>query len=510
MSETGERREQTGEFELDLSKIGLLIIIPVGFWAYYTTFRGMLLLTRGEQTGQIEIIFGTIGAFIGSAAILVLLALTSWILGADLAASFSNQRRPDSSTRRSLILMVSAFAFFFVLSVFFSYTYYHNNFFHLTSELQLAINQPGEFNNAIMEPLRDTLKKNDAAVSKNIRDSDKAWAAAMSELIALAGESRDSLRQGFEEHRKTTAKQQTEILAKAKDAERRLKDNRTRRAEVQTEIDRLNQIMKPNLDEIERLKTEAEDFDRQAAEARQGLDTTKKAACGPICLKFQGEAARVRKEIKKHEAVLAPRRKELARLLAEARKLDDEVPNLQKSIDEARALDPAAAGGDASASFLDPILQALRLAHDSPTWENIRAARPRCEQLIERIRAGKIALKIAPDFNCVPGAQTAQTLLDERDKVLANRVKFDMECSETVLRSKMADISQQVQLEKIKSRDSAPTGQSGDPKLRRACGSRGINRSPGGAVPQANSRPHPSKPSGSKRLRPRQKRAFCF
>ena len=47
--------------------------------------------------------------------ILILLSLTSWILGADLAASFSNQRRPDSSTRRSLVLMISAFTFFFFL-----------------------------------------------------------------------------------------------------------------------------------------------------------------------------------------------------------------------------------------------------------------------------------------------------------------------------------------------------------------------------------------------------------
>jgi hypothetical protein len=56
--------------------------IPISLWAFYTTSSGIIdIMSLGKSDW-----IGSIGSTIGSAAILTVLALTSWSLGTDLAA----------------------------------------------------------------------------------------------------------------------------------------------------------------------------------------------------------------------------------------------------------------------------------------------------------------------------------------------------------------------------------------------------------------------------------------
>src|ERR1700754_5140745 len=114
MSETDRPSSDDG-FELDLGRLGLIVIVPVAFWAFYTTFQGLKDVTR---QGSDDLIIGTIGALVGSAAILSLMALSSWKLGTDAAALLTGRRRSRGSNG-GLIVLIPAFLFFLSLSAFF-------------------------------------------------------------------------------------------------------------------------------------------------------------------------------------------------------------------------------------------------------------------------------------------------------------------------------------------------------------------------------------------------------
>jgi hypothetical protein len=456
MSQTAERGVEKQEFELDLSKIGMLIIIPVAFWAYYTTFRGMVLLTRGETTSETEIIFGTIGALIGSAAILILMALTSWILGSDLAASFANQRRPDSSTRRNLALLICAFLFFFGLSVFFSYTYYHNNFFNLTSVRHVGVNHPGELNTKFIGQLRTNLNDNYKEGSATIRQTDSQWSSSVAELIRLAGDGRSEIESDINNQTKESAAKQAKIVNEAREAQLVLDKNRERRAEIQREIDRIGGSMQPDLDRIAAARKQEIDAEAEAEREvfGQGGSNAKKGR-GQHYSAAKRKAEDARAIQKARNAVLAPRREEVKKLEREAKPLDDAVPGLQNKIKAAENIGPSVVLSE-SASGYDLVLDRLRQSYDAPSRAIIDDARPHCERLVTIIRATKFADRIPKNFNCLPSVQAANTLLDARARESTARIAFDKQCSEAELRKVMTDISRQVETKQIEPADSLP------------------------------------------------------
>jgi hypothetical protein len=128
MSDASSNERGKASFELDLGRIGFVVIIPVMLWVY-TTFSGLVDIMRKGPDDN----FGLIGAVIGAAAILSLMALSSWLLGSELAAAVAGRRRAAKGGIAGLFIIVLAFVFFFGMSAFFSYTYYHANLFNLSA-----------------------------------------------------------------------------------------------------------------------------------------------------------------------------------------------------------------------------------------------------------------------------------------------------------------------------------------------------------------------------------------
>ncbi len=120
MSDASSHRHGKAIFELDLGRIGFVVIIPVMLWVFYTTLSGLVDIMRKGPDDN----FGLIGAVIGSAAILSLMALSSWLLGSELAAAVAGKRRAAKGGIAGLFVIIPAFLFFFGMSAFFSYTYY--------------------------------------------------------------------------------------------------------------------------------------------------------------------------------------------------------------------------------------------------------------------------------------------------------------------------------------------------------------------------------------------------
>src|SRR3977135_2411542 len=97
MSDASSHRHGKASFELDLGRIGFVVIIPVMLWVFYTTLSGLVDIMRKGPDDN----FGLIGAVIGSAAILSLMALSSWLLGSELAAAVAGRQAPRAAGRNA-------------------------------------------------------------------------------------------------------------------------------------------------------------------------------------------------------------------------------------------------------------------------------------------------------------------------------------------------------------------------------------------------------------------------
>jgi hypothetical protein len=116
MSDASSNEHGKASFELDLGRIGFVVIIPVMLWVFYTTFSGLVDIMRKGPDDN----FGLIGAVIGAAAILSLMALR--LLGSELGAVVAGRRRAAKGGIAGLFIIIPAFLFFFGMSAFFSYT----------------------------------------------------------------------------------------------------------------------------------------------------------------------------------------------------------------------------------------------------------------------------------------------------------------------------------------------------------------------------------------------------
>jgi hypothetical protein len=65
MSDASSNQHGKANFELDLGRIGFVVIIPVMLWVFYTTLSGLVDIMRKGPDDN----FGLVGAVIGSAAI---------------------------------------------------------------------------------------------------------------------------------------------------------------------------------------------------------------------------------------------------------------------------------------------------------------------------------------------------------------------------------------------------------------------------------------------------------
>lgn len=439
MSETnGHSVPAKAPFKFDLGRLGIFVAIPVILWAFYTTSSGMIDIMSQDDHDRA----GAIGAVVGSAAVLAVLALTSWSLGTDLGALLT-RRRSERPAPLKVIVVSVFFLFVFSFSVFFSFTYYYKNIFALSSKKLIEELQPAEFATMIITA---TEKKIDSAysdVSVHIKDEKGAagpWLRGINELVKVAGTGganlRDAVRKLQEENQReaeANAKKRSELTTALQTANRKLADATNELVGYDNAIANVTKIIEPKREEIKTLQAELKETEQKAADAEKGLDNLGEG-CGKNCKALLSKASAARGKIAVIRSSLVQPEKEYTEQVSRRERLASQIPVLSQQVQRTQsALDsipaaqkadiPSDVGGTAR-MLIDARDEFLRM----PTWQTLRAIKPACDVMLASVRQAKMEADLASNFNCELQATDIRQMLTARDGVTEGRAAFAKRC----------------------------------------------------------------------------------
>jgi len=433
----------------DLGRIGVAIAVPVLCWVFYTTSSGMVDIMQ-KEAGDIV---GLIGTLVATSAVLVMLTSTSWSLGADLAALIARRRMARERMVVKTFVTAVVFIFVFSISAFFSFTYYYNNIFKLSSRKIVAELQPMELAADIVLPTAKLIaaRYDEAGARLLATPAYKAYSDSLDALLDAARKAAPDLRDAVRREQEAraaqaddAARQAASEMQDAQNAARQIEDNSAKIAALEKTAADADAIVKAKQAEIAQLASEARQEEQLAVDASKGLDG-RGAACGPNCLSHRSKANASQRRIAAIKETMVGPIAERVRALKQRDAVAAESLSLQHRAQGASVAQKSAAKSEASVDVttLARELTALRdQLRVDPTWDKIRRAKPLCEPLLAAARKAKI---VGEDIICEPEGAPARDLLAARDEALAARAVFDKKCAlEGELRDNMAAIVTQM------------------------------------------------------------------
>lgn len=421
---------------IDLGRVGMAVALPVLAWVFYTTASGMIDIMQKEPGDPV----GIVGTLVATSAILIMLASTSWSLGADLAALIAHRRM--ARERMLLKTLVTALVFFFVFSIsaFFSFTYYYNNIFKLSSRKIVAELQPNELAAEVMLPaVKQIAAAQDAAAARLVgTPTFRAYLDSLDALIQSAREAGPALREAIRKNQEAqravlaqAARQAALDMEAARAAARQVAETQEQIAMLEKSAAAFEEIIKSKQGEIDQLAATARQEEQLAVDAAHGLDN-QGASCGPNCHAHRAKAQEALQRLAAIRRTLAGPTAERANALKKRDALVALLIPLKQKAEAAdngpgqTAMKPEAAPDlDANLRELVALRDQLRV---DPNWGRVRAAKPLCEPILAAARQANAApAAIARDFACEPLGE-ARDLLSARDDQLAARAAFDQKC----------------------------------------------------------------------------------
>ncbi|NPV19280.1 hypothetical protein [Bradyrhizobium aeschynomenes] len=454
-----EGSSQDQGFEFDLGRVGLVVIVPFAFWAFYTTFQGLKDVTRQGA----DDILGTVGAFIGSAAILSLMALSSWQLGTDAAAAIAGRRRARGSNV-GLLVLIPAFLFFLSLSTFFSYTYYHTNFFSLSSRQMEGERQPRALGNVAIPLIDDVVSKAKQKQVDAVLEAQgaKDWINGIDGLVKAAGAGGRKFETLADEAAKKAAADEAARLRNVNAARDQINSIRGQLAEQQRILKAANEIVEPREKEIAQLRETIASEDQLARASELGLDDSKKAKCGSICSGHQDKARQARVELTRIDAALKETRDRRQAALKKIDELNLKLPDLERvaGTNPPAATTPGdrpAAAGSASINVKEQ-LAALTVARESfikdPSMATVANVTPSCRTLLATARELAATADLPADFDCTIRTDDAKLRLDELERFRREEALYLQQCGLSQgLGTRLDDIAANVRVKKVKPED---------------------------------------------------------
>jgi hypothetical protein len=423
----------------EVARLAFLVTIPVLCWVFYTTSSGMIDVMRREPGDWV----GFIGTVIGTTAILTMLAATSWSLGADLGALIARQQFLGERVVLKTAITGLVYIFVFSISAFFSFTYYYNNIFGLSSKRLAAQLQPMEIAAESLLPAQKYIEENYDAESQRIVGTPamRAYLERIDALTRAAGNAgpalRENARKAQEELQRQAAiaAQKTAAdLAEAQSAHRQIGESEGKIAAFNRAIAELEPIIKAKEEQIAALSATERQEEQLAIDASKGLDNMG-AACGPNCMSHRANAEGARKRIATIRQTLSGPLSERANALKQRDLLEASLVTLRQQEESARAKRPATVEirietpPDLSGAIA-ALSQASVDIRVNPTTQRIREAKPACLLLFGATRETRILPAIVPnDFDCEPQGREALDLLAARDEVIAARAVFVQKCA---------------------------------------------------------------------------------
>jgi hypothetical protein len=432
--------------EIDLGRIGMAVTIPVLAWVFYTTSSGMIDIMQKEQGDVV----GVAGTLVATTAVLVMLASTSWSLGADLAALIARRRMARERMVMKTLVTAAVFVFVFSISAFFSFTYYYNNIFKLSSRKIAAELQPMELAAEVVLPATKQIgAAYEAASAKIVADpAFKSYLDSLDGLIDTARTAGPALREAIRKSREAqqavltrAAQQAAAELESAQAAGRQYDETRAEITAVEKSVENLDATIKSKQEEMAALGVKARQEEQLAIDAEHGLDN-KGAVCGPNCHAHRIKAEEANRRAAAIRQTLAGPMAERAAALKKRDALAAQSISYKQKAELAaaaakRPMPKAEATVDLDAALRD--LTALRdQLRVEPTWARVHEAKPLCEPIFAAARqSNALPANVAQDFACEPQGE-ARDLLSARDEVIAARAAFDKKCGlETGLRDEL-------------------------------------------------------------------------
>lgn len=436
--------------ELDLGRVGMMISVPVICWVFYTTASGMVDIMQKEPGDWI----GLIGTVVATTAVLVMLTSTSWSLGSDLAALIARRRMARERVIVKTLVTAAVFLFVFSISAFFSFTYYYNNIFKLSSKKIVAELQPMELAAEVILPTTNEIAARYDETSAKIvaTPSFKAYLDSLDALVDAGRNAGPSLREAIrkgqdaqQQLRLAAAAQAAADLQDAQSALHQLDEAKDRIAVLERLIAGLDTIIKGKQDEIGSLSNVMRQEEQEAVDASKGLDR-RGATCGANCLSHRAKAEEARRRIATIKDTLIAPTNERATFVRQRDSLNTQTLALRQRADAAALAAKRAPPTVEAAPDIDGLVRELAQLRDqirvNPSWRIIREAKPLCEPVLAAARKSNAAPSIVgTDFSCEPAGLDARDLLAARDEIIAARAAFDQKCAlEGALRDEIAAI----------------------------------------------------------------------
>jgi hypothetical protein len=421
---------------IDLGRVGMAVALPVLAWVFYTTSSGMIDIMQKEPGDPV----GIIGTLVATSAILIMLAATSWSLGADLAALIAHRRMARERMIIKTLVTAIVFAFVFSISAFFSFTYYYNNIFKLSSRKIVAELQPNELAAEVILPAARLIAAARQAEAARIvaTPSFRTYLDSLDALILSAREAgpplRETIRKNQEAQRAVLAQVARQValdVEAARAAARQITETQQEIVALEKSAAAFDDIIKAKQGEIDQLAATARQEEQLAVDAAHGLDN-QGATCGPNCRGHRARAQEALQRLAVIRRTLAGPTSERANALKKRDVLVAALIPLKQKAGMAESFPGQFATKPAAAPDLDDSLRELAALRDQlrvdPTWARVGSARPLCEPILVAARqANAMPAAIARDFACEPQGE-ARDLLMARDKRLAARAAYDQKC----------------------------------------------------------------------------------
>jgi hypothetical protein len=464
--------------DLNLGRLGMAAALPVLAWVFYTTSSGMIDIMQKEPGDVI----GIAGTLIATTAVLTMLAATSWSLGVDLAALIARRRMARERMIIKTGVTAVVFLFVFSISAFFSFTYYYNNIFKLSSRKIVAELQPMELATEVILPATKAIAAAYEATSARIAQtaSYKAYLDAIDGLIDTARQAgpalRDAIRKRQEAQQAVIAQAASQAAAELESAQaavRQLEDARREIEALERSIGELDVVIKAKQDEMASAAATVRQEEQLAVDAAHGLDGLG-AACGPNCRGHREKAAEATRRMSALKQTLAGPTSERSNAAKRRDALIAQTITLKQRAEAARAASARPMPKGEAALDLDATLRDLAALRDQlrmdPTWRAVRDAKPLCEPILAAARQSNALPGSVPrDFACEPQGE-ARDLLSARDETIAARAAFDKKCGlEAELRDEISAIVAKIRAAPASDRAAAANGFNAAKTLVDAC-----------------------------------------
>ncbi|MBI1980578.1 MAG: hypothetical protein HYS63_03275 [Methylocystis sp.] len=422
--------------DLNLGRVGMAAALPVLAWVFYTTSSGMIDIMQKEPGDVI----GIAGTLIATTAVLTMLAATSWSLGVDLAALIARRRMARERMIIKTGVTALVFVFVFSISAFFSFTFYYNNIFKLSSRKIVAELQPMELATEVILPATKEIAATYEAASSRIAEtpSYKTYLTSIDGLIDAARQAgpalRDAIRKRQEAQQAVIAQAASQAAAEMESAQAAMRQLEDWRREIETlerSIADLDVVVKAKQDEMTSVAATARQEEQLAVDAEHGLDGMG-ATCGPNCRGHREKAAEAMKRVTALKQTLAGPANERANAMKRRDALRAQTITLKQRAEAASAASTRPAPKSEAALDLDATVRDLAALRDQlrtdPTWRTVREAKPLCEPIFAAaLQSSALPAGVPRDFTCEPQGE-ARDLLSARDETIAARAAFDQKC----------------------------------------------------------------------------------